>query len=157
MWEKMTCCHFFYYHVSLCWNMSTISSLFVLVLLKHFWPFLIHPDRHITHVLYRRKSWLLLSPSSQVKHFIPKLNLSLIQCSTMFSPQKVTLSSPTCINTDKGAFGNVIQATDTPALVLGLEELQTNLQAMLYQSVCAHVRVTFAAFVTLINSGRRSQ
>ena len=115
------------------------------------------PHRHITHVLYRRKSWLLLSPSSQVKHFILKLNLSLIECSTMFSPQKATLSSPTCINTDKGAFGNVIQATDTPALVLGLEELHTNLQAMLYQSVCAHVRVTFAAFVTLINSGRRSQ
>ena len=50
------------------------------------------PHRHITHVLYRRKSWLLLSPSSQVKHFILKLNLSLIECSTMFSPQKATLS-----------------------------------------------------------------
>lgn len=75
----------------------------------------------------------------------------------MSQPKTAHLSSPTCINTDKGAFGNVVQAADTPALVLRLEQLEPNLESVLHQPVRAHVWVTVAAFVTLINSGRRLQ
>lgn len=47
------------------------SSLFTLVLMKHFCPSHSHPDRHITHhVLYRRKYWPPFTPSSRVMHFI---------------------------------------------------------------------------------------
>lgn len=84
-------------------------------------------------------------------------NLSRIQFPTTSQPKTANLSSPTCINTNKGAFGNVVQAADTPALVLCLEQLEPNLESVLHQPVCAHVWVTVAAFVTLINSGRRLQ
>lgn len=63
---------------------------------------------------------LLLLPSSRVKHFILIHPLSDLIPRGVLTPG-ATLSSPTCINTDEGSFGNVIQAANTPALVLCLE------------------------------------
>lgn len=61
------------------------------------------------------------------------------------------LISLTCIDTDKRALGDVVKATDAPALVLGLEELQTHLQAVLHQPIGAHLGVAAAALITLVD------
>lgn len=57
----------------------------------------------------------------------------------------------TCIDADKRAFGHVIEAADAPALVLGLKELQAHLEAVLHQAVRAHLRITAALLVTLVD------
>lgn len=59
-------------------------------------------------------------------------------------------SFSTCIDTDKRAFSDIVEAADAPALVLGLKELQTHLKAVLHQAVSAHLRVTAALLVTLV-------
>lgn len=61
----------------------------------------------------------------------------------------------TCIYADKGAFGHVIQAADAPAFVLCFEELETHLQAVLHQSVGAHLRAAFTLLVALVDAERR--
>lgn len=57
----------------------------------------------------------------------------------------------TSIDADKGAFSYVIQAADAPAFVLGFEELQAHLQAVLHQPVGAHLRAAFTSLVTLVD------
>lgn len=58
----------------------------------------------------------------------------------------------TSIDADKRALGYVIQTADAPAFVLGLEELETHLQAMLHQPVGAHLSTAFAPLVTLVDT-----
>ncbi len=63
----------------------------------------------------------------------------------------------TSIDADKRAFGHIVQTANAPAFVLGLEELETHLQAVLHQPVCAHLRTAFAAFITLVDPKRESR
>lgn len=58
----------------------------------------------------------------------------------------------TCIDTNKGALGNVIKATNAPALILGLKELQSDLQPVLNQTVGTHLRITATPLITFIDS-----
>lgn len=60
----------------------------------------------------------------------------------------------TSIDADKRAFGDVIQAADAPAFVLGFKELQAHLQAVLHQPVGAHLRAAFTSLVTLVDPER---
>lgn len=60
----------------------------------------------------------------------------------------------TSIDADKRALGHVIQTADAPAFVLGLEELETNLQAVLHKPVGAHVRAAFAPLITFVDPER---
>lgn len=60
--------------------------------------------------------------------------------------------SLTGIDADKGALGDVVQATDAPAFVLGLEELQADLQAVLHQPVGAHLGAAVAPLVALVDA-----
>lgn len=57
----------------------------------------------------------------------------------------------TCIDTNKWALGDVIKATNAPALILGLKELQSDLQTVLNQAVSAHLWITAAALITFID------
>lgn len=59
--------------------------------------------------------------------------------------------SLTGIDADKGALGDVVQATDAPAFVLGFEELQADLQAVLHQPVGAHLGAAVAPLVALVD------
>lgn len=59
----------------------------------------------------------------------------------------------TGVDADEGALGDVVQATDAPTFVLGLEELKPDLQAVLDQAVGAHVQITLATLVTLVHPG----
>lgn len=69
-----------------------MSSLFILVLVKHFCPFLANSDMQISHhVLYRRKSWPMLTPNSH--------SSILFLCSTCLQ-----LNSPPCPNPRKQSF-----------------------------------------------------
>lgn len=61
----------------------------------------------------------------------------------------------TCIYADKGAFGHVVQAANSPSFVLGFEELETHLQAVLHQSVGAHLRAALTPLVALVDPERR--
>lgn len=63
----------------------------------------------------------------------------------------------TSIDADKRAFSHVVQTADAPAFVLGLEELETHLQAVLHQPVGAHLSAAFAALITLIDPERASR
>lgn len=63
----------------------------------------------------------------------------------------------TSIDADKRALGHVIQTADAPAFVLGFEELETNLQAVLHQSVGAHLRTAFTPLITLVDPRRESK
>ena len=60
----------------------------------------------------------------------------------------------TSIDADKRALGHVVQTADAPAFVLGLEELEAHLQAMLHQPVGAHLTTAFAPLVTLVDPER---
>lgn len=138
-------------------TMSKDILPFHLCLSRALWLSLVHyVDTPLT--MFSKKPALVpLSLSSHAQHFF----FSYVQLVSASFPHHVPalgnnfyIPSPTCINTDKRAFGNVIQAANTPALVLCLEQLQANLQSVLHQPICAHVWVTFAAFVTLIHPGR---
>lgn len=59
--------------------------------------------------------------------------------------------SLTGIDADEGALGDVVQAADAPALVLGLEELQADLQAVLHQPVGALLGAAVAPLVALVD------
>lgn len=61
----------------------------------------------------------------------------------------------TSINADKGAFGHVVQAANAPAFVLCFEELETHLQAVLHQSISAHLRAALTSLVALVDPERR--
>lgn len=63
----------------------------------------------------------------------------------------------TSVDADKRAFGDVIQTADAPAFVLGFKELQTHLQAMLHQSVGAHLGAAFTSLVTLVDPEREER
>jgi len=60
----------------------------------------------------------------------------------------------TSIDADKRALGHVVQTADAPAFVLGLEELEAHLQAMLHQPVGAQLTAAFAPLVTLVHPER---
>lgn len=57
----------------------------------------------------------------------------------------------TSIDANKRALSHVIQTADAPAFVLGFEELETHLKAVLHQSVGAHLRAAFAPLITLVD------
>lgn len=57
----------------------------------------------------------------------------------------------TSVDADKRALGYIIQTADTPAFVLGLEKLEAHLQAVLHQSIGAHLRTAFTPLVTLVD------
>lgn len=81
------------------------------------------PSRQAHHLTCSLEKKILAS-FSQFTHqaFCSYVRLVCDSISHILAPENSPLISlPTCINTDKGAFGNVIQAADTPALVLCLE------------------------------------
>lgn len=69
--------------------------------------------------------------------------------------RKTSLMGPllflTSVDADKRALGNVVQTADTPAFVLGLEKLEAYLQAVLHQSIGAHLRTAFTPLITLVD------
>lgn len=65
--------------------------------------------------------------------------------------------SLTSVDADKRAFGYVIQTADAPAFVLGFKELQAHLQAVLHQSVGAHLGAAFTPLVTLVDPEREGR
>lgn len=79
----------------------------------------------------------------------------VIDCPAMSNV--MTLSgcpSLTGVDADKRAFGYVVQTADAPAFVLGFKELQAHLQAVLHQSVGAHLGAAFTPLVTLVDPER---
>ena len=65
-----------------------------------------------------------------------------------------TTQRRTCVDTDEGPLGHVVQTADAPAFVLGLKELQPHLQTVLHQTVSTHLTAALTTLITLINPER---
>lgn len=69
----------------------------------------------------------------------------------------VTARHLTSVDADKRTLGDIVQTANAPAFILGLEKLETHLQAVLNEAVCAHLSTAFAAFVTFVDAKNKEE